>query len=452
MRTAAINGYFCFNTMRALLFIFFLFCSVAAIAQQQPVQYSMSRAELEAKRKEIQNSINETERQLEAIKSDKQATMGQLRALQNKLSDRQRLIGNINEELTDIDKDIRSSSKEVLTLKQKLEVMQMRYVQSIRYSYETRSSYGMLAFLFSSHDFNQAMLRMRYLKTLREYRKQQVEQIFATQTQLKKKIGTLNQVKAEKDQLLNTQVQQKQVLMQETSETNKVMQDLKGKESQLMRDIENNRRITARINKAINDLIEREMAKAAKAAEEAAKKTTAATGTTPTATKALPKAAKPKSEAAELILTPTDIALANNFEGNKGKLYWPVEKGFISDHFGQHPHPLAQQVMIDNPGVDIRTSTHSPVRSVFEGTVSSVFTLEGIQVVMIQHGNYFTVYNGLATVSVRKDQHVSTLQTIGTVADNAEGEPTIGFQVWRSYGGKKSQVKLNPEQWLGRPR
>jgi septal ring factor EnvC (AmiA/AmiB activator) len=455
MLRAAIIGYFCFLTMRILVFLVFLFCSSAAMAQQQPVQYTMTRTELEAKRKEIQSAISETERQLEAIKNDKKATMGQLRALQNKLGERQRLIGNINDELQGIDKDIRNSSKEVLTLRQKLDLMRMRYVQSIRYSYETRSSYDMLAFLFSSHDFNDALRRMRYLKTLREYRKQQVEQILATQTQLQTKIGTLNAVKAQQAELLNTQVQQKQVLMQETNETNKVMQDLKGRESQLAKDIENNRRITVRVNKAINDLIEREMAKAAKAAEEAAKKTATATGATaPTATRVLPKTTtKAKSEGSpELMLTPTDIALANNFEGNKGKLYWPVEKGFISDHFGEHPHPLAPQVMVDNLGVDIRTSAHAPVRSVFEGTVSSVFTMEGRQIVMIQHGNYFTIYTGLATVSVKKDQHVSTLQTLGTVAENEEGVPTIGFQIWRSYGGKKNQVKLNPEPWLGRPR
>jgi septal ring factor EnvC (AmiA/AmiB activator) len=433
-----------------LLLLTYSLCSPAQ------VQYSMSRAELEAKRKEIQNSINETERQLEAIKSDKKTSMGQLRALQNKLAERQRLIGNINDEMDDIDKDIRSSSREVLTLKQKLELMKMRYVQSIRYSYETRSSYDMLAFMFSSHDFNDAMRRMKYLKKFRDYRKQQVDQILSTQTQLQHKIGTLNQVKAQKEELVSTQVQQKQVLMKETDETNKVIQDLKSKESQLLKDIEKQRVTTNRINKAINTMIEQEMARATKAAEEAAKKNgstpiTATTAGAPTATKVLPKtgtSAHSRAETPTLMLTPTEVALAANFEENKGKLYWPVDKGYITDHFGQHPHPLAPQVMIENNGVDIQTDANAPVKAVFGGVVFKVFsTIGSNQIVMIKHGNFYTVYNGLATVSVKKDQQVNAKQVLGTVATNDEDLPVINFQIWKGVG--KNNIKLNPEQWIG---
>ena len=150
-----------------------------------------------------------------------------------------------------------------------------------------------------------------------------------------------------------------------------------------------------------------------------------------------------------MMLTPTDVALAANFEGNQGKLYWPVAKGAITDHFGTHPHPLAPKVIMENNGIDIRTTAGAPVRAVFEGTVSSVFPVEGSQIVMIQHGNYFTVYNNLASVSVSKGQHVSTMQNIGVVGTNEEGEPTIKFQIWKS-NGKKGQVKLNPESWLGK--
>jgi murein hydrolase activator len=194
--------------MRIIILFLLVFLSVSVQGQAQ-VQYAQSKDTLIARRKAIMDAINETEKQLAAIKNDKQATMGQLRALQNKLADRQRLIGNINDELSSIDKDIRVSSREVLTLKQKLEQLNMRYAQSIRYSYTTRSSYDMLAFLFSSQDFNEAMRRMKYLKKFRDFRKYQVLQINLTQNQLKQKIGTLNAEKTQKDQLLNVQVLQK---------------------------------------------------------------------------------------------------------------------------------------------------------------------------------------------------------------------------------------------------
>jgi len=425
----------------------------------------MSKEELVAKRKELMDAINETESQLAAIKKDKSATLGQLRALQNKLADRQKLIVNINDEISDIDNTIQLSSKEIETLKGKLEQQKTRYAQSIRYAYETRSSYDMLAFLFSSRDFNDAMRRMKYLKKFREFRKQQVEQIRLAQNQLQHKIGVLNAEKAQKDELLNTQVQQKQKLIVETDQTNQVIQTLKGKEGELMKEVEKNRRIAARVNKAINDVIQREMAKAAKEAEEEEKRKLAAAakaaenaakpGKTdekePTLTRVEPRPKAPRADAPTLFLTPTDLALANNFEGNRGKLYWPVEKGFITDHFGTHPHPLAPKVMIENKGIDIQTTANATVKAVFEGTVSSIINVEGVKIVMIQHGNYFTVYNNLSSASVSKGQHIGTNQPIGIVAENDEGEPTIKFQIWKS-SGKKGSVNLNPEQWLSKPR
>ncbi len=449
--------------MRITLFIFCFFLSVTAIAQQKQVQYSMTKEQLETERKKIQDAINETQQQLDAIKNDKKATMSQLRALQNKLADRQRLIGNINQQLGDIDNTIRSSSKEVGTLKQKLEQLKVRYAQSIRYSYETRSSYDMLAFLFSSGSFNDAMRRMKYLKTFREFRKQQVEQIRITQNQLQHKIGVLNAEKAQKDELLNTQVQQSQVLKQETEQTNEVIKELKGKESQLLKEIENNRKTSARVTKAINDIIEREIKKAE---EEERKKEALAAKTAPAVKPSKTGVPEPKTENPSgtintrtprpelqpLLSTPNDVALSANFENNKGKLYWPVEKGYISDHFGTHPHPVEHQVMIDNGGVDIQTAPGATVRAVFDGVVTSVFyTVGENQSVVIKHANYFTVYNSLTNVTVKKDQVVSVKQPLGTVANNEEGVPTMNFQIWKA-GSKKGSMKLNPELWIGKAR
>lgn len=469
--------------MRIVGLLFCLALSATALAQQpgQAVRYDNNyvpptKAQLEAKRKEIQDAINETEHQLEDIKKNKNATMSQLRALQYKLAQRQKLISNINDEMENIDHSIVQSSKEILTLKQKLEMLKIRYAQSIRYSYETRSSYDMLAFLFSSNDFNDAVRRMKYLKKFRDFRKQQVDQINETQNQIQHKIGDLNKEKVEKDQLLVSQKQQSQSLLGDVKETNNVIQDLKGKESELMKQAEKNRVAAAKVNKFIHDIIEREMRAALKKAEEEEKRKAAAaaaaaalanhtiapappkdvkTGVKPTnpiaTTTTVPHTRIPKADDAGLMLTPTDVTLANSFEGNKGKMYWPVSQGYIADHFGTHPHPLAHNVMIDNDGIDIRTSHSASVRTVFEGEVGSIFTVEGAKTVMVRHGNYFTVYGNLSAVSVKSGQHVNTLQSLGVADDNDEGEPTLRFQIWK-FNGKNAQVKLNPEQWIGKVR
>ncbi len=466
---------FHFFHMRIYIIVICLLLSVSATAQQKTqVQYSMTKEELMAKRKELQDDIAETERRLQMIKSDKQSTMSQLRDLQNKLALRQRLIANINDEMNDIDNTIRNSSKEVVNLKTKLENLKISYAQSIRYAYQTRSSYDMIAFLFSSRDFNDVLRRMKYLKKFRDFRKQQVDQIISTQTQLQRKIGVLTNVKQQKDKLLDTEEEQKKVLLQETDHTNQVIQELKGRESELLSNIEKNRMVAKRVNKAINDIIEREIAKAAKEAEEAEKKrieeeknkavaNTIAkppvpkTEAPPTAPSPSPPVVTPRpkpvrTESVPLLLTPTSVALAANFEGNKGKLYWPVDKGYITDHFGTHPHPVERQVMIENYGVDILTDENAPIKAVFEGKVSSIFSTAGTQqIVMITHGNYFTVYNGLSSVSVKIGDQVTAKQVLGRVGTNDEGQPTINFQIWVSKG-KKSNTKLNPELWLGKAR
>ena len=429
-----------------------------------------TKAELEVKRKQLQDAINETEHELEQIKKNKNATMSQLRALQYKLAQRQTLIGNINQEISGIDNTIVLSSKEIVTLKQKLEMLKVRYAQSLRYAYETRSSYDMVAFLFSSADFNDAVRRMKYLKKFRDFRKQQVDQIYETQNKIQHKIGDLNKEKQEKDELLNSQKQQSQALLGDVKETNNVIQGLKGKETELLKQAEKNRKAAARVNKFINDVINREMEAAARKAEkEAAAAAKAATGTKPatpvkpaTGTKpehevavnnppATTRIKPPKAEGPPLMMTPTDIAVANSFEGNKGKLYWPVAQGYITDRFGTHASPLAAKVIVENYGIDIRTAANAAARAVYEGNVSSVIGDEGSKIVIIQHGNFFTVYNNLASVSVSKGQHLNTLQNIGTVATNDEGEPTIKFQIWKA-GGKGAPQKLNPELWIGKAR
>lgn len=450
--------------MRSIVLFILLLLSFAADAQTREVIYP-PKDTLLARRKQIMAAIEETERELQAIKSDKQATIGQLRALQSKLADRQRLIGNINDELGEIDRDIRNSSKEVMTLKQKLEQLNTRYAQSLRYSYSTRSSYDMLAFLFSSRDFNEAMRRMKYLKKFRDFRKYQMQQITHTQVQLKQKIGVLSEEKTKKDQVLNAQVQQKQILQRETEQTNQVVQDLKSKESKLLADIEKNKKVNARINKAISDLIEREMAKAAKAAEAEAKKAgidvktagkgnikSSSGGGPEVAVNEVPKTTTAKAKAeVSLMLTPENVELAENFEGNKGKMYWPVERGFITGRFGVRPHPLFPKVMIENAGVNIQTDKSANVRSVFDGTVSKIFSVAGSNwIVMVVHGNYFTVYNGLESLSVKVNDVVKAKQVIGKVALNDEELPVIDFQVWKSVGDKR--IKLDPEQWLGKLR
>jgi septal ring factor EnvC (AmiA/AmiB activator) len=135
--------------------------------------------------------------------------------------------------------------------------------------------------------------------------------------------------------------------------------------------------------------------------------------------------------------------LSNNFEENKNKFTWPVN-GFISQKFGKQQHPVLPHVIIQNDGINIQTKEAEVVKSIFEGEVRRVAYIPAIGTsVIINHGEYFSVYTGLKDVYVKMGQKVDSRQDLGVVQANAEGISELRFQI------RKNIVALNPEDWLG---
>jgi septal ring factor EnvC (AmiA/AmiB activator) len=438
--------------MRLFILLLFIFSITQSVAQVQPAGMP-TRAELEKRKQQLMDEIESYKRELANTNKDKNATLAQLRILQEKLNSRKKLIGNINQELGSITNSIATSSHEVSSLQQQLNIQKARYAQSVRYAYANRSSYNMMAFIFSSSDFNDAIRRLKYLKKYRDYREQQAVLIRKTQIKLHEKIDDLNVIKSEKDKLLMAEVQQKRELEVETNETNKVVKDLKGREKELTAQIEKKQRQTRQLNTAISNIIQREIEIARKKAEEEQKKQVAkgnATSKPNTGGTANVEPYKPKPVSNSYIsnLTPSEAALSDNFEANRGRLPWPVEKGFISESFGTHKHPIAEKVLVENFGVDIKTNANAPARAVFDGVVSSVFSAGMGQTVMINHGKFFTVYSKLGAVSVKAGDRVKTKQHIGVVG-NIDGETTINFQIWK-VGANNKSARVNPEDWIAR--
>ncbi len=474
-----------------------------------------SRAELEARRQRILEQMQETKAELAETKKDTRATMGQLRVLQAQLATRQKLIGSINTELSQIDGTINESAQEVGTLQKQLDLLRLRYAQSLRYAYRNRNAQNMMAYLFSAPGFNEGVRRLAYLRKFRTYRLSQADQIRNIQGDLSQQIGVLNNQKQRKSVLRQAEEAQKQVLQSEAQQKDQVVRELKGREGELAAQVTEDQKAARGLERAISAAIKKEIEIARKKAEEEARrreaerrrqeeeqqrtaaakkaadaaaakaaatkkaaenagnnngsyasgKVSIATGSNAAgresqtnvpaepATTAVPPATTtayvppprtPKVAAAvNLGLTPEAAALSAGFTSNKGRLPWPVEKGFIISQYGRHPHPVAEKVMIENDGVDIQTSPGATARAVFDGTVSKVFYVPGFgNNVLINHGEYFTVYNGLSGVSVTAGQQVKTKQGIGTVGPNDEGVHVIKFQVWK---GASTQ---NPMSWI----
>ena len=169
--------------MRLFTLLLFIFSVSYSIAQVQPAGMP-TRAELEKRKQQLMEEIESYKRELALTNKDKNATLAQLRILQEKLNSRKKLIGNINQELGSITNSIATSSHEVSSLQQKLNIQKARYAQSVRYAYANRSSYNMMAFIFSSSDFNDAIRRLKYLKKYRDFREQQAALIRKTQIKL----------------------------------------------------------------------------------------------------------------------------------------------------------------------------------------------------------------------------------------------------------------------------
>lgn len=480
--------------MRIFHILFFLLFGFSVVAQQS----SPTRTDLEKRRQNILEAIQQTQEQLEITKKDKSATLSQLRALQSKLRERQKLIGNINQEISEINKNIQHSSREIGDLRQNLDMLKVRYAQSVRYAYKNRSSYNMIAFLFSSDDFNEAIRRLKYLKKYRDYRKEQAEQIRITQGKIEKKIGDLNSVKSQKDILRVAEEQQKMTVLKEANETDKVVRELKGREKELAGSIARNQKALRQQEKAIARAIQKEIELARKREEEERRQeqrrqeeekrrlaaanagsssgvnVTTGSGTRPavpvnaTANNATannpaanrsvtnPVVDNPKPIASNverpsysLSLTPEVTALSNNFEGNRGRLPWPVEKGFIAERFGINEHPV-YKIKTENSGIEIQTAPNAVARAVFSGVVKNIFYVPGMgQCVLVDHGRFFTVYSRLGNIEVKKGQTVAMKQTIGNVIANENGEYLMHFELWKVGSNDKSSAQ-NPEGWIAR--
>ncbi|TWI92217.1 septal ring factor EnvC (AmiA/AmiB activator) [Chitinophaga japonensis] len=452
-------------------FLLIIWLVPAALQAQNNNQ--LSREDLERRKRELQKEIDEANQALKETKRSTRESLGQLRALRNKIYLRTRLINNINEEITFINRDINTAYRDVKTLQKDLDTLKAQYAQLVVYAYKNRSAYDMLNFVFSAQSFNDAIRRYQYLKQYRDYRRRQADNIVETQELLNKKIAHLQGQKEKRAQTLESEQEQRKTLEEDKKEKDEVLSKLKGREKELLADINKRKKDAQQVQSAIRAVIRREIEEARRKAEaeelarrkaaeerrrreEAARKAAAAAAAANnTATVAAPPPAEtPKPAPVEetpaprssnvLEATPEALALSEGFENNRGKLPWPVTNGNIIGHFGRQHHAVMERINVENDGIIIATSKGAAVRAIFEGEVRRVMVIPGSgYVVMIRHGQYFTNYVRLQTVTVKTGDKVRTSQMIGTASTNdIENQGEVELQIY------KGTAKQNPEYWI----
>jgi murein hydrolase activator len=458
-RTLKPNGMF----KKLLILLFLTGFSVFSFAQQ-------SKEELQRKQQELVREINSLNKTLGAIRKSKKQSVGQLELVKRKINAREELIRNINRDIKGLNNTIYLSTLEISRLKKELDTLKGQYAQSLLFAYKNRSNYDYLNFIFSSASFNDAIKRITYLKSYRQYREQQVATITKTQQLIEDKIASLNNSRQQKSLALQDQGKQLQVLETDRKEQDQVVSQLKSKENDIAKEIKNRDRQRQKMKDAIAAIIRREQreamerARLAKAREaerlkkerEAQAAARAAAANNTSVAKTTPKATEPVKETATAnntrgtrVYSPFESTEEGrresiNFESGRGTLPWPVDAGYVSIHFGPYSVP-GSKIRGQSDGISISLPVGASVKAVAEGEVSSVFDLGGEQAVLVRHGKYFTTYSHLASVNVSRGQQVRAGTLLGRAGANEEGEGEVLFMVTNEKG-----TPLNPEGWLRR--
>lgn len=396
--------------MKKLVFVCILLILQIAVKAQ-------SINSLQQQKENAAKEIELTNRLLSQVQQKEKASLNSLQLINNNINQRNTLISNLNAEIKLYEEFIQNNNLVVEMLTDDLKKMKIEYARLIRVTYLSKRAGNNLLFLLSAENFNQAYRRMLYMRRYTSFRNNQAATMKTLQSLLNEKAENLEKLKATRQQLLSDTRSETQKLAQEKSRQNQEIQKLKRQQQDLRKKLQQQRLVEQQLEREIQRIIEEEARKNREAGEPA------------------------------YALTPEQMLVGENFEQNKLRLPWPVERGVITERFGIHRHPVLEKVQVRNNGINIATEPGSKVRAVFNGEVSRVFGITGgNSAVIIRHGNFLTVYSNLLEVTVKKGEKVSARQNIGTVyTDFDDGNKSIlKFQIWRE------NQKLNPEEWIGR--
>ena len=440
--------------MKRLLFVFLIILTTGLQAQ--------TKEELQRQKVLLQDQIDLASELLLKTKNTKEASLSELQTLNQKIEARNKLIRTMDRQIRSIEREVMRKAKEIKNLEIRVDSLKSDYADLIKLAQRQQKPRDQILFILSSSSFAQAAKRMQYFKDMAAYRERQVQQIAIAQETLARERETLIAKKAEKIQVQTAQEGEKLALQADAQVQETTVQNLQSKESTLKKDIDKKQREAQQLEQQIKRIIAEEMRKAKERAERSslegeAKELGLVSGkdySRRTSNKALKKlidktrAAKGldvRDDGPSFAMTPEARALANNFASNKGALPWPVERGIITGKFGKHPHPIVKGVIVDNPHIEITTEENATVRSVFEGEVSSVVPIPGANVmVLVRHGNYFTVYSNLINVKVKAGDVVSLKEPIWTAFTDEEGKTMVQLGIW-----KDADIQ-DPNPWLAK--
>jgi len=382
------------------------------------------RQRLEARKTQLKKDIV----YLKALRSNNQRReknlLKEVKDLNNKINVQSKLVATIKDEESAISHEIIVNNNEIDALEEEITDLKTAYSKIVLQSYKSRSQQSRMLFVLSSSSFMQAYKRFQYIKQYNTYRKKKVESIQENSLALQRLNDSLQVKRNIKENLVNESVATQKNIEKDKSKQEKLIARAQSKQEKYLKEIKKRVKAQQRVDRQIENLI-----------KNAIVSSNLKTGKKPVKGK----------KHTTFSLTPEAKILANKFTANKGELPWPVAKGVVTMRYGTQPHPILKSLKIQSNGVRITTEKGMKARAIFDGKVLAIRVSEstGIKTVMLQHGNYITVYENLTNVVVKKGDAVKTKQTLGTIHTDAVNDETVlKFQLW-----KESAIQ-NPAPWI----
>ena len=385
-----------------------------------------------------------------------------LALLTGQIEERRKYINTIESDVHILTSEIASLQKQLNKLQRDLKDKKQKYEISVQYMYRNKSVQEKLMFIFSAENLSQTYRRMRYVQEYANFQRLQGMEIERKQKQIAAKKREVEQTKNAKQNLLKQGEAEKIKREIQEKERQTLLANLQKKQKGIQNEIRKKKRSAEQLNAQIDRLIEIEIEKARKRAEEEARRKAAAEAA---AKAAAAKKAENKTTGGvtrsksteknedtrkaapveKFSLNNEDRQLSGSFERNRGILPVPITGPYvIVSHYGQYAVDGLRNVKLDNKGIDIKGKPGAQARAVFDGEVSAIFQYNGLNNILVRHGNYISVYCNLSSVSVSKGSKVNTRTVLGTIHTDSSGNTVLHFQL------RKETAKLNPELWLGR--
>ena len=384
-----------------LRFIIYILCLLAMPMAAQSVK------ELQKQQRQLQQQLEETAKMLKQTKQSETATENKLNLLNNDIKTRKKLIRNIQGEINALNGEMGTLRQKRSDLQKELEMAKQDYARLVRETHYADMQQSPLLFLLSADNFQQLVRRIQYMQQFAAYRKEQVKKIESLQTEIDIQNSLLEERKQNRSTALQSQKREQDKLTRDERKQKDMLQSLKTKEKNLLAKQKEQQKKVDALNKKIEELIAKQVR------------------TTTT-------------------LTKEQKLIAGGFEANQGRLPWPVEMGFISGYFGKHQHPIHEHVTIDNKGIYLQTVNGADARAIYEGEVTWCAQMNGSYAVIVQHGNYRSVYSPLKKIYVKQGDKLTAKQAIGEIVTNTneDNKTELYFQIY------KDRSILNPSLWL----